>query len=83
MPSVDVVGPVCESSDFLARDCHLLPPVARGDALLLWETGAYCASMASNYNLRPHALEVMVHGPTTYKVIRRPQDFDDLIRECL
>ncbi|XP_053652515.1 uncharacterized protein [Cherax quadricarinatus] len=79
---VDVVGPVCESSDFLARRCLLQrPPAGPGVALVVWRTGAYCSSMASNYNLRPHALEVMVHGPESYKVLRRPQEFQDLLRE--
>ncbi|XP_063879575.1 uncharacterized protein LOC135110883 isoform X1 [Scylla paramamosain] len=79
---VDVVGPVCESGDFLARECRLSPPVTQGDSLLVWMTGAYCFAMASNYNMRPHALEVMVHGSASYKVIRRPQNFDDLMKEC-
>lgn len=81
-PTVDVVGPVCESSDVLARDCRLHPPFEQGDALLLWHTGAYCASMASNYNMRPLAMEVMIHDFNNYKVIRRPQDFSDIIKGC-
>ncbi|KAG7168482.1 Diaminopimelate decarboxylase 1-like [Homarus americanus] len=80
---VDVVGPVCESGDFLARRCFLPRPSASGDALVVWAAGAYCASMASNYNLRPHALEVLVHSPDSYKVLRRPQEFEDLVREFL
>lgn len=82
MSLVEVVGPVCESSDVLARDCRLHLPIERRDALLLWETGAYCASMASNYNMRPLAMEVMVLDSKNYTVIRRPQGFDDLIKEC-
>lgn len=55
----DVVGPVCESGDFFARD-RLLPPLARGDLIALRTTGAYGAAMASEYNARPRAAEVMV-----------------------
>ncbi|XP_045109022.1 probable diaminopimelate decarboxylase, chloroplastic isoform X2 [Portunus trituberculatus] len=79
---VDVVGPVCESGDYLAKDCRLPPPaVTQGDCLLVWMTGAYCSAMASNYNMRPHVMEVMVHGPANYKIIRRPQNFDDIMKE--
>ncbi|XP_045583942.1 uncharacterized protein [Procambarus clarkii] len=80
---VDVVGPVCESGDFLARRCLLQRPPDSGATLVVWAAGAYCSSMSSNYNLRPHALEVMVDGPSSYKIIRRPQEFEDLVRECL
>jgi diaminopimelate decarboxylase len=55
----DVVGPVCETGDFFARD-RLLPPLARGDLVLVRGTGAYGAAMASRYNGRPLAAEVMV-----------------------
>lgn len=75
---VDVVGPVCESSDFLAKD-RLLPPVQPGDFLAVMSAGAYGFSMASNYNSRPLAAEVLVHGDR-YFVIRERQTVEDLIR---
>ncbi|XP_042866937.1 diaminopimelate decarboxylase 1, chloroplastic-like [Penaeus japonicus] len=76
---VDVVGPVCESGDFLARRCQLHPRLPTGTAVVVWATGAYCSSMASSYNMRPHALEVMVRAPDLYTVVRRPGNFEDLI----
>ena len=57
----DVVGPVCESGDFLAKD-RLLPPVQRGDLLAIFSSGAYAATMASNYNSRTRAPEILVAG---------------------
>lgn len=67
--TVDVVGPVCESGDWLARDRSL--SVAAGDLLAIMSAGAYGMSMASNYNTRPRAAEVMVDGEQTYCVRRR------------
>ncbi|MGE5699898.1 MAG: diaminopimelate decarboxylase [Deltaproteobacteria bacterium] len=67
--TADVVGPVCESGDFLARD-RRLPQVRRGDLLAVMSAGAYGFSMASNYNSRPRAAEVMVKG-SRYEVVRR------------
>ena len=55
----DVVGPVCETSDFLAKN-RALPPMQRGDLLATFSAGAYGMSMASNYNSRPRAAEVLV-----------------------
>ncbi len=75
---VDVVGPVCESSDFLAKE-RLLPPVQPGDLLAVMNAGAYGFSMASTYNSRPLAAEVLVHGDS-YFVIRERQAVEDLIR---
>ncbi|MBI4719137.1 MAG: diaminopimelate decarboxylase [Planctomycetes bacterium] len=74
---VDVVGPVCESGDFLAKD-RWLPPVARGDLLCLFSTGAYGFVMSSQYNSRPRAAEVLVSGSHT-RLIRRRETFDDLV----
>jgi len=74
---VDVVGPICESSDFLAKD-RLLPPTQRGDLLAVFTTGAYGFAMSSNYNNRPRAAEVLVHG-STYRIIRRRETYDDLL----
>ncbi len=80
---VDVVGPVCESGDFLAKDRYL-PPVQSGDLLATFSAGAYGMSMSSNYNGRPRAAEVLVDGGE-HHLIRRRETFDDLIRpevEC-
>ena len=75
---VDVVGPVCESSDFLARGRELEIPKP-GDLLLVRDAGAYGFAMASNYNMRPRAAEVMVENGKT-RLIRRRETFDDLVR---
>ena len=74
---VDVVGPICESGDFFAKD-RALPPVARGDLLSVFSAGAYGMSMASNYNARPRAAEVLVNGADV-RLIRRRETYDDLI----
>ncbi|RMG18253.1 MAG: diaminopimelate decarboxylase [Planctomycetota bacterium] len=66
----DVVGPVCETGDFLARDAEV-PDAAPGDLLALLGAGAYGRSMASNYNSRPRAAEVLVHGGQAYLVSAR------------
>lgn len=80
----DVVGPVCESGDFLAKD-RPLPPLARGDLLAVFSAGAYGMSMASNYNARCRAAEVLVTGGT-HRLIRRRETFADLVAcevDCL
>lgn len=78
-PSVyDVVGPVCESGDFLARDRYL-PELRAGDRIAILSAGAYGFSMASNYNSRPRAAEVMVKGKE-FAVIRKRETYDDLLR---
>ena len=74
----DVVGPICESGDFFAKDRELLEMRA-GDYLAIMTTGAYGFTMASNYNSRPRACEVMVKG-TTFKVVRKRETYQDLIR---
>jgi len=74
----DVVGPICESGDFLAKD-RRLPPVTSGDLLATFSAGAYGMAMSSNYNSRPRAAEVLVDGPN-HRLIRRRETFDDLIR---
>jgi diaminopimelate decarboxylase len=74
----DVVGPICESGDFLAKD-RRLPPVKRGDLIATFSAGAYGMAMSSNYNSRPRAAEVMVDG-ANHHLIRRRETFDDLIR---
>jgi diaminopimelate decarboxylase len=75
---VDVVGPVCESSDFLARGRELETPEP-GDLLLVRDAGAYGFAMSSNYNMRPRAAEVLVESGKT-RLIRRRETFEDLVR---
>ena len=73
---VDVVGPICESSDFFAKDRHL-PPVARGDYLAVFCAGAYGMAMASEYNSFPRPAEVLVEGAEA-RLIRRRGTYADL-----
>jgi diaminopimelate decarboxylase len=75
---VDVVGPVCESGDFLARDREM-PEVLPGDLVAICSAGAYGFVQASNYNTRPRAAEVLVEGDR-WRVIRRRETYEDLIR---
>ena len=65
----DIVGPVCESSDFLARDRSL--PLVEGDLLAIGAAGAYGMAMSSNYNARPRACEVVVDDSSVHLVRRR------------
>jgi len=74
---VDVVGPVCETGDFFARDREL-PKMAAGEYLALLDAGAYGMSLSSNYNSRPRAAEVLVDG-TTHRLIRRRETVRDLV----
>jgi diaminopimelate decarboxylase len=74
---VDVVGPICESSDFLAKDRHL-PPVGRGDLLAVFSAGAYGMTMASEYNSFPRPAEVLVEGAGA-RLIRRRGTYADLV----
>ncbi len=74
----DIVGPVCESGDFLARN-RRLPVLERGELLATFSAGAYGMSMSSNYNARPRAAEVLVDG-ATHRLIRRRETFADLVR---
>lgn len=73
----DIVGPVCETSDTFARD-RALPECRPGDLLMIKATGAYGASMASNYNSRPLAAEVLLDRGR-YAVVRRRQTFDEMV----
>ncbi len=75
---MDVVGPMCETGDWLAKD-RLLPVPEPGDLLAVLSAGAYSFTMSSNYNARPRGAEVLVDG-ASYKVIRRAETFEDLIR---
>jgi diaminopimelate decarboxylase len=74
----DVVGPVCETADTFGVD-RSLPPMEVGDLLVVRDTGAYGAVMASNYNRRPLAAEVLVHGDR-WAVVRRRQTIDDMLQ---
>jgi diaminopimelate decarboxylase len=73
---VDVVGPVCETADFLARDCRL-PAVAKDELLVVRGCGAYAATMASNYNSRPRAPEILVDHDR-FGVARRRESLPQL-----
>lgn len=74
----DVVGPVCESGDFFAKDREL-PAVASGDLLAVMSAGAYGFVMASNYNTRPRPPEILVDG-ADFHVVRARETLDDLVR---
>jgi diaminopimelate decarboxylase len=76
--TADVVGPVCESGDFFAKD-RTLPPLEAGDLLAVMSAGAYGFVMASTYNSRPRAPEVLVDGGE-FHVVRERETQDDLIR---
>jgi len=73
----DIVGPICETGDFLARDREL-PELAQGELIWIGAAGAYGATMASNYNTRPRAPEVLVRGDK-YTVIRARETYEHLI----
>lgn len=75
---VDIVGPICETGDFLAK-ARPMPPLAQGDLLAVMSAGAYGFTMSSNYNSRPRAAEVMVAGDR-FKVVRRRESYEDLVR---
>jgi diaminopimelate decarboxylase len=74
----DIVGPICESGDFLAKDREIARP-QRGDLLAVMSAGAYGFTMASNYNSHPKAPEVLVDGDQYY-IIRARESLEDLIR---
>ncbi|ODT97892.1 MAG: diaminopimelate decarboxylase [Planctomycetes bacterium SCN 63-9] len=73
----DVVGPVCESGDFLAKDRNL-PRLDCGDLIATFSAGAYGMVMASNYNTRPRAAEILVEGDTA-RLVRRRETYEDLL----
>jgi diaminopimelate decarboxylase len=74
----DVVGPVCETGDFFARDREL-PEVAEGDLLAILDAGAYGMALSSNYNSRRRPAEVLVSGRSA-KVVRRRESIADLLK---
>jgi diaminopimelate decarboxylase len=73
----DVVGPICESGDFLAKD-RSLPPLDRGNLIAVFSAGAYGMAMASNYNTRPRGAEVLVNGSQA-RLVRRRETYADLV----
>jgi diaminopimelate decarboxylase len=74
----DVVGPICESGDFLAKD-RVLPAYKPGDMMAVMSAGAYGFTMSSNYNSRPRVAEVMVKGDR-FDVIRARERIEDLVK---
>jgi diaminopimelate decarboxylase len=77
--ATDIVGPLCETSDFLALNRPLPRSLGPGDILVISDTGAYGSSMASHYNSRPQAAEVLIRRNKA-RLIRRRETFEDLIR---
>ncbi len=75
--ATDVVGPICETGDFFARDREL-PVMEQGELLCIGAAGAYGSAMASNYNTRPRAPEVLVNG-SSYTVIRTRETYEQLV----
>ena len=75
---IDVVGPVCETGDFFARD-RLLPELRTGDLVAILDAGAYGSSLTSNYNSRPRPAEVLIEGKSV-TLIRRRETMGDLMR---
>jgi diaminopimelate decarboxylase len=76
--TTDIVGPVCETGDFFARDREL-PVVKEGDLLAIMDAGAYGMALGSNYNTRPRPAEVLVNGKNV-KIVRRREKVSDLLR---
>jgi diaminopimelate decarboxylase len=74
----DVVGPICETGDFLGKD-RLLPGMGSGELLAVMGAGAYGFTMSSNYNSRPRATEAMVINGKCH-IVRRPETYADLVR---
>lgn len=77
--TIDIVGPVCETGDFFARDREL-PAVEEGDLVAILDAGAYGMVLASNYNTRTRPAEVLVSGKSA-KVVRRREKISDLLRQ--
>jgi diaminopimelate decarboxylase len=73
----DIVGPICESGDFLAKNREVRK-VKQGEYLAVMSAGAYGFSMSSNYNSRPRAAEVMVHGKE-FALVRKRESLNDLL----
>lgn len=73
----DIVGPVCESADFLGKE-RMLPTPREGSGIAVMDSGAYCFVMASNYNMKVRPAEILVDGDK-WKVIRRAETFEDMM----
>ena len=81
--AADIVGPICETGDFLAKDRMI--STQAGDLLVVRSAGAYASSMAGNYNTRPRAAEVLVNGNEA-KIVRRRETLEEMLaneRDCL
>ena len=81
--AADIVGPICETGDFLAKDRMI--SAQAGDLLVVRSAGAYASSMAGNYNTRPRAAEVLVNGSEA-KIVRRRETLEEMLaneRDCL
>ena len=78
---VNVVGPICENTDQIAKD-RSLPHIEEGDLLAILNAGAYGFSMSSQYNTRPKAAEVMVNNGKA-RLIRKREGFEDIVRNML
>jgi len=76
----DVVGPVCESGDFLGKQRCLPKTLKRGDFLAIFDVGAYCSSMSSNYNMRPRPAEYALDEHERIQVLRKRETNEDLLR---
>jgi diaminopimelate decarboxylase len=76
--TADVVGPICETGDFIARD-RSLPQVDPGELLAVMSAGAYGFAMSSNYNSRPRPPEILVRDDK-FQVIRSRETYDDLLK---
>ena len=76
--TVDIVGPICESGDFLATDIEV-PAFQQGDLMAVMSAGAYGFTMSSNYNSRPRSAEVIVKGDD-YTIVRERESYEDLVR---
>ena len=74
---IDVVGPICETGDYLGKDVEFPCIPQRGDFVVVMSAGAYCFSMSSNYNSRPRAPEILVNG-NKMKLIRKREKYENL-----
>ncbi len=78
--TVDFVGPVCESGDWLGKDRTVCPMPQEGDLFAVMDAGAYCMAMASNYNLRARPAEVLVEGASA-RLIQARESYEDVVRK--
>jgi diaminopimelate decarboxylase len=76
----DIVGPVCESGDFLGKQRCLPETLKRNDFLAIFDVGAYCASMSTNYNMRPRPAEYALDEHENIRMLRRRETNEDLLR---